>query len=86
MSALVRSPRNNVCHLVEDGERRTACGLMRVNDAHLRLFAVEEIPPRHTLCKHCERACGALPRLTLTCAPRTRDTSNRGTHDNQDLR
>jgi hypothetical protein len=58
MSALVRSPRNTVCHLVEDGERRTACGLMRVNRAHLRVFAVKEIPPRHTLCKHCERTGG----------------------------
>ena len=56
MPALVKAPRRNICHLVADGERATACGLVRVSDMHLRLFAVREIPPHCTLCKHCERA------------------------------
>jgi hypothetical protein len=77
MYEIVRSPRKNVCHLVAAGESRTACGLVRVNDMHLRLFAVRELLPHYTLCKHCEKAGGAGRFISPGRSPNAQSTRPR---------
>ena len=55
MRTLIRKGNKNICHILEDGARITACGLIRVNAIRLGLHTVEVMLPPYSLCKHCER-------------------------------